>query len=262
MQPRQSMRFRVRSRDLPGFQAITLDLSQSGVQLETEGTLAPGAELDLNIEFDREDLGDFVCPAKVVWCRPEHRSRSFRAGLVFLPADDGLRTTLARTATVLQAHSDSDIEALLEQAKLIDPERAETFARVRAQAKPGTPAPTSPSAAKRVLPLLGIYIPLRIMVEGYQWDRRTGLLTVAFSDATQEHSLFFPGCRLLTDYGCADRPTVAGLYSTPHSEIIKKQPSPAPPLGWKHYRFMLASRQPILEIVSAPCQSTPTPLSV
>lgn len=254
-QPRHSMRFAVRSRGLPGFRAITADLSQTGAQLETEGPMQEGAELILEMEFDREDIRDFDCPAQVVWSIQDEHGRHYRTGVVFQPADDAQRTALARMATVLQARSESDLETLLDEAKMLDPERAETFTRVRAQAS----AQGSQPAGKRgVLPFLGIFIPIRMAIEGYQWERRTGLLTLLFVDAGgQEHRLYYPGCRLLTDYGCAARPVVEGLFCTPHSDVIKRLPKPPTDAGWKHYRFLMADRQPVLELVSAPCQSTP-----
>jgi hypothetical protein len=172
--------------------------------------------------------------------------------MLFLPADNQQRTALARTATLLQSRSEEDWETLLEEARILDPERAETFARVRAQSI-GVPA--SSQQPRRVLPLLGVYIPLRIVMDGYHWDRKSQVLVVSFLDATREHRLYFPNCRLLTDYGCAGQPTVAGLFCTPHSETIKKLPKPAPAAGWKHYRFLQLDRQPVLELVSAPCLS-------
>lgn len=259
-EPRQNTRFRVRSPLLPGYRAMTLDLSQTGVQLETDARLEVGAELELDLEFDREDLRDFRCLARVIWSSPDRGSRDtrFRTGLAFVPADDTQRIALARTATVLQARSEADLETLLEEARRIDPERAETFARVRAQSKPTATSPSTSNStrqARRVLPLLGVLIPLRIVMDGYQWDRKTQLLVVSFLDSTHEHRLYFPHCRLLTDYGCATQPTITGLFSTPHSETIKKLPKSLSPAGWKHYRFLQADRQPVLELVSSPCVS-------
>lgn len=245
--PRHNLRFSVRSRDLPGFRAITCDLSQCGTQLETSGLLVEGAELVLDLEFDREELQDFSCPARVVWASEVPGDRDFRAGLVFLPEDDAKRSALARMATVLQVRSESDLEELLEEAKRLDPERARTFTRVRQQTSSGR-------KVRRVLPALGVLIPLQICIDGYQWDGGTRVLTVTFSDAQGVHRLQFPYCRILTDYGCVLNPGVTGLYSTPFSDAIKKLPNPSPPGGWKHYRFLMADRQPILELVSAPCR--------
>ncbi len=232
---------------------MTLDMSQTGLQLETDAPMEIGQELDLDLEFDSEDLRNFSVGARVVWSSPDDSGRSdrFRTGLVFVPGSDEERTSLARTATVLQARSEADLETLLEEAKRIDPERAETFERVRAQSKPvpGKPKP------KRVLPLLGVYIPLQIVMDAYHWDRQAQLLVVKFFDGSGEHRLYFPYCRLLTDYGCATQATVHGLFCTPHSDVIKRLPQPAPPGGWKHYRFLQADRQPLLELVSAPCRA-------
>ena len=254
-QPRQNTRFRVLSRGLPNYRAVSLDFSQSGIQLETEAAMTSGQELVLDMEFDREDLSDFSCPARVVWSAPDRgRDTYFRTGLAFSPGTDTQRTALARTATVLQARSEADLETLLEESKKIDPERAETFARVRAQTGAG-------AGKKRNLPLLGVYIPLRIVLDGYQWDRKSQLLVVRFADqipggkavACGQHELYFPNCRLLTDYGCANQPTVTALFCTPHSETIKRLPKPSGPEGWKHYRFLQGDRQPVLELVSHPC---------
>lgn len=237
---------------------MTLDLSQTGVQLETEGLMEAGQELLLEMEFDREDIRDFSCLARVIWSTADTSSRDdrFRTGLAFVPSNDEIRTALARTATVLQAHSEADIETLLDEAKKIDPERAETFLRVRSQTTSSSlAAAASTSSPKRVLPLLGVLIPLQIMLDGYQWDRRSGLLVVSFLDSKSEHRLYFPGCRLLTDYGCAAQPTVSGLFCTPHSETIRKLPKLASG-AWKHYRFLQSDHQPVLELVSGPCVSS------
>lgn len=251
---RRNARFRVRSRGLPGYQALTIDFSQEGVQLETSGELKVGEQLLLELEFDREDLRNFSCPAKVVWSEPQAnlRDNRFRAGLVFAPIVNEQRVVLARTATVLQAHSEADLDTLLEEAKMIDPERAATFARVRSESSEPAPLPTS---SKRVLPLLGVYIPLRIILDSYHWDRKSQVLCVSFLDVRQEHRLYFPSCRVLTDYGCAHSPTVSGLFCSPHSEAIKRLASSAPGVHLKHYRFLKADRGPVLELVSAPCVS-------
>ncbi len=252
------MKFRVRSRDLPAYRAMTFDLSQTGVQLETEGALQPGAELELDLEFDREDVQDFSCHARVIWSRPDlHRRSRFRNGLAFLPADDQQRTALARMATVLQTRSDSDLETLLDEAKRLDPERAETFARVRSHLIEQDKAhPERPRSGRRELPMLGVFIPLRVAIEGYSWNRQTQMLEIQFVDDAESHSLYFPHSRLLTDYGCSTRPTVAGLFCTPHSDAIKNLAKPSPKVGWKHYRFLLPDRQPILELISWPCQTS------
>lgn len=247
-QPRAGTQFRVLSRHLPGHGATSLDFSQTGVQLETEHQLEVGAELVLDLEFDRSDLRDFSCLAKVVWSKPDRARGRFRTGLAFLPSNTAQRIALARTSTVLQARSESDLETLLGEARALDAERAETFARVHAQ-------PRHPSA-RRVLPHLGVVIPLRILLDGYQWDRKSGLLVVGFLDSHQaEHRLYFPHCQILTDYGCAAGPTVAALFCTPHSDMIKKMPRRGAGEGWKHYRFLQADRQPVLELVSGPCLS-------
>ena len=168
-------------------------------------------------------------------------------GVTFLPEDDAKRATLARMATVLRARSESDLDSLLEESKRLCPERTRTFLNRRKETK------VEPKKAGEA-PALGALIPLEICIEVYQWEGLERVLRLSFSDAGGgRHSLWFPHCRLLTDYGCVLRPGVTGLYCTPFSETIERLTDPAPRGGWKHYRFLMADRQPILELVSAPC---------
>ena len=53
---RYDVSLRVLSRELPGYRGVTLDLSRSGVQLETSGLLEIGSEPELKFEFDRGEL--------------------------------------------------------------------------------------------------------------------------------------------------------------------------------------------------------------
>lgn len=254
-EPRLQGRFRVRSRDLPGYQALTEDYSRTGVQLETENELTLSSRLRLEFDFDREDLENFSCLAQVVWTSPAPDGRHFRSGLTFLPQSEQEQILLARTATVLQARSAQDLEALLEEAKKLDPERAQTFARVRQQKDLAVATPGQATSGKRVLPLLGVYIPIHLQLESYHWQRSDGMLLIDFTNEGHPYRLYFPECRLLTDYGCSQRIPVVALFCTPHSEAIKQLPKPSPAKGWKHYRFLSADGQPILELISTPCQS-------
>lgn len=243
----RSLRISVRSRDLPGFRALTCELDQYRAQLETQGLLPEGTALTLHLEFDRQEIQDFSCPARVDWAREVPGERDFRIGVSFLPEDDAKRATLARMATVLRTRSESDLDSLLEEAKRLCPERARIFLERRTKERVG------PKKAKQA-PALGALIPLEICIDRYQWEGLERVLRLFFSDAGGvRHSLCFPHCRLLTDYGCVLRPGVTGLYCTPFSETIGRLADPAPRGGWKHYRFLMADRQPILELVSAPC---------
>ncbi len=147
---RHDLSIRVMSKDLPGYRALTHDLSRTGVQLETEAELALYSILELNMEFDQEELPNFSCPAEVMWCKViDKRKTRYRCGLRFAPSNDAEVRNLARMATVLKARSEADLEDLLEEAKRLDPERSDTFLRVDGRA-PNEERPEHP----------GVFIPL------------------------------------------------------------------------------------------------------
>lgn len=242
---RHDLAVRARSRQLPGYRAITVDISRSGVQLETQELLDMGEVLMLDLEFDHDELPDLSVPAKVVWSKRDGDRRSrFLAGLTFQPRDHQGRLELARMATVLQARSEADLEDLLEEAKKLDPERSATFMRQ---------APRRTTIAMKVHP--GVFIPLKITLEGYQWDRAGGELYLRFSEGEHRFQLVFPDCQRVTDYGCATEALVVGLYSTFSSDLIREIQGTRGATEWKQYRFVAQGHEPILDIISLECES-------
>ena len=138
---RDSERFdcsvRVMSKQLPGFRAITLDVSSSGLQLETQGLLEKGQILELKLEFDREELPDFNIPAEVMWAKRDGERRShFLAGLRFKAESDTERLNLARMSAVIETRSEADLGDLLAEANKLDPSRAAVVSRTQMEAPP------------------------------------------------------------------------------------------------------------------------------
>lgn len=133
---------RVMSRQLPGFRAITLDVSSSGLQLETQGLLEKGLVLELKLEFDREELPDFTVPAEVMWAKRDGERRShFLAGLRFQPQTDQERLNLARMAAVIETRSEADLADLLAEANKLDPTRAAVVSRTQMEPAQGGQIP-------------------------------------------------------------------------------------------------------------------------
>lgn len=75
---------RVLSQQLPGFRAVTADLSLHGAQILCEGLLQPNTYLNVTLELEMPDLPKLSLQALVVWSRAdEERRKAFRAGLEF-----------------------------------------------------------------------------------------------------------------------------------------------------------------------------------
>jgi PilZ domain-containing protein len=75
---------RVLSQQLPGFRAVTVDISLHGTQIMCEGHLEQGAVMDVTFELNLNDCPRLTLRGVVVWCAEgEERRKSFRGGLEF-----------------------------------------------------------------------------------------------------------------------------------------------------------------------------------
>ena len=73
---------RILSPDLPGYSAISVDMSATGMQIETRSAVDVGEIVRLRLETEISELEIIEVQARVAWCRPEGKKR-FRAGLEF-----------------------------------------------------------------------------------------------------------------------------------------------------------------------------------
>ena len=233
---RYDVAVRVKSRQLPGFRALTLDVSGSGLQLETQGMLEQGQVLVLELDFDREELPDFSCPAEVMWARGDDTSRHYLAGLAFRPPNDDERLHLARMGAVMETRSEADIQDLLADANKLDPEREAFFAQK--EEEKSEPGMQKADGTPKTHP--GLSIPLDIRIDGYRWDRRQQQsLLLSYTEGDNRHELIFSDCQMCHDHGCGFRSQTVGVYATIHSEKLRQlQAQRGKQKPWKHYRFL------------------------
>lgn len=272
---RHDVTVRVMSRDIPGYRAISLDISQSGVQLQSSTELEVGLQPELNFEFDRDELQDFSCVAEVVWSRQDGDNRAkYNSGLRFIPADDDQIRNLSRMATILQVRSESDLKTLLDEANRVDPERAQLYSRIPGEATPvagsspdleqNTTSPTPPqpvtespaAPAPEASSAPGLYIPMTALIEGYTWNRQAKTLHLGFSENGKMQNLYFPDCQMFKDEGCASGKAIAGMYTSFTSQAKDRLKLAEATPRRKHYRFIAADGEPLIDIVSQPCKSS------
>lgn len=75
---------KVKSRELPGYCGLSVDLSRHGLGLSCSSALPPGRVLTLDIEPDSGHSHPLRLKGQVVWCREDHRQRRFLAGIEFI----------------------------------------------------------------------------------------------------------------------------------------------------------------------------------
>ena len=67
--PRSERVLRVMSSSFPGYQAVTLDLSVTGMRLKLDSPLPEGLTFDCQVELDDESPGRLPMQCQVAWCR-------------------------------------------------------------------------------------------------------------------------------------------------------------------------------------------------
>ena len=261
---RHNVGVRVMSKQLPGYRALTIDLSRTGMQLEIDKRIDTGQTIQLNLEFDRVDLPNMDIDAKVVWCRPHPtREDRWRCGVHFA-ASPAAAKQIEAVADFFEKRSHSDLQDLLEQAKLLSqnvgplpqdarkdlklPPKNET---VSAPAEKPASRKLTTGPAKRA----GFVIPLEATVRGHRWELAgRELVLLLRSPDGGEHFLAFPECQTMRDYGCCLGLTTRGLRATSHSDLIDEIMERSGGSSWKHYQLLGPKDEVLLEVISGPCR--------
>ncbi|MFN8614021.1 MAG: PilZ domain-containing protein [Vulcanimicrobiota bacterium] len=113
---RFDLSLRVMSPDLPDFGGVTVDFSQTGLQLETRSAVSTGEVVRLTLDTNLEELEYITVSARVAWCRPEGR-KSHRCGLEFRDLTPEVRDQLEELGRYLRARETANLtELVLERA--------------------------------------------------------------------------------------------------------------------------------------------------
>lgn len=75
---------RVVSPDLPGFQAMSSDISTTGLKLQSADTLPPGTVIQMRLELDDARLSGLEVEAEIRWSRARDDKRGYFMGVMFL----------------------------------------------------------------------------------------------------------------------------------------------------------------------------------
>lgn len=79
---RTSVRLRALSPALPNFKALSVDLSQGGLKLETEDEIRPGTHLKMSLDLELPDQAPIPLECRVIWCQAN--GRTYVVGLQFI----------------------------------------------------------------------------------------------------------------------------------------------------------------------------------
>lgn len=81
--PRLPISLRVMARELPGFGAVTIDISNHGVRLNCHGAVKQGLVVTMVIESDVASVENMHLRGRIIWSRENTGGRGHLAGLEF-----------------------------------------------------------------------------------------------------------------------------------------------------------------------------------
>lgn len=211
--PRIPYRTGVVSPGLPNYKAITLDCSLSGLQLQTDGPLPVGEELQLNL--DLRDTGEPVpCTARVAWCRHAPDESKFRVGLEFVEPAVELELALREVTDDLRGMVFANTPAGVLKAQLSH-----------------QGAPASVEMVEELTPLPG-------KVHKSWMDQDRTLMVEIQLDEGDLHTVKIPLTKLLRDYRDKNGSQVAALATSDTSTT-------------RRWRFLNYDQQAVLDVESA-----------
>jgi hypothetical protein len=105
---------RVMSPDLPGYSGVSLDLSSTGLQLETHSAVPVGKVVRLRLETHISEMEWIEVRARVAWSRQDGR-KTYRCGLQFQDVTPELRAQLDELERYLVARENANMTQLVLQ---------------------------------------------------------------------------------------------------------------------------------------------------
>ena len=88
-------------RELPGFSAVTIDISLHGVKLSCHGPVKQGQMLNLTLESDTGSVPDIPLKGRAVWSRENQQNKGYSVGVEFTDLNPEQTDLLKRYHTSL-----------------------------------------------------------------------------------------------------------------------------------------------------------------
>lgn len=107
--PRLPISLRVMGRDLPGFGAVTVDISQHGTRLNCHGLLKPGLVTLLGFESDNSSVENMQMKARCIWSEENKELKGYLAGMEFIEMTPAQEDVIDRYCRSLAGRLKGDV---------------------------------------------------------------------------------------------------------------------------------------------------------
>lgn len=243
---RQPHRLTMKSGDLPGFRAVTSDLSYGGFKTELEGELAVGDQLVITFEFDALQGFSIELLTQVQWVEKKGGAK-FLTGFSF-PDQGRFAEGYSWFCKWLDSREDTEVKKLFKPT-----------AQKKAPPIPEELLPKEPEASGDPLEgldrELAIRIPFKGFLRGWAWEQGDDMVVVVLEDDEEgEHWLEFPGCRAL-HARCRDRKIrLQGVGLVFQSPLINEYSRMVTMESLFHFQFLDDYARVCLDVVASGCR--------
>lgn len=241
---RDPVRLTLKSGDLPGFRAVTEDLSAGGFRALLEGELVEGDVIEISFEFDEHPGFGLELSARVEWVQGKGGGR-YSTGFSFVReerTEEGYQWLLQW----LDSRGETEVRTLFKSISKTQPRPS--VAKVE--------EPALDEAAREPLSRdLSVRIPFRGFLRGWAWEQGDDMVVVVLEDDDGvDHWLEFPGCRGL-HARCRDRKIrLQGVKLVSNSPLIEEY---SRSVSWEslyHFQFLDDFARVCLDIVATDCK--------
>ena len=100
---------KVMARELPGFTAVTVDISMHGVRLNCHGAVRQGTMVHMTVESDVASVDNMSLRGRIIWARENTLGRGWLAGIEFAELPAAQIDNLERYSKALAARLKGDV---------------------------------------------------------------------------------------------------------------------------------------------------------
>ena len=242
MSRRDPHRVTLKSGELPGYRAVTQDLSSGGFKTELEGELVVQDQIVVTLEFDQLQGFTIDLLAEVAWV-DNRGGGKFKTGFRF-PEQGSFAENYQWLVNWLENREDTEVKKL--------------FRQVAVHRKPEPLNTQEPEREPEPEPLpkdLSIRIPFKGFLRGWAWEQGDDMVVIVLEDDEgNDHWVEFPGCRGL-HARCRDRKIrLQGVKLVTDSDMIQEYSRSVTFESLYHFSFLDDYARVVLDVIASGCR--------
>ena len=241
---REERRLTLKSGDLPGYRAVTSDLSLGGFKTVLEAELVEGDRIVITFEFESLNFSVDLL-AQVQWV--QKKGTSFVTGFSF-PDQGSYAEGYQWLCDWFSSEAETEVRKLFRPPSLQKtPPIPESLLKDDEDSEPGS--------LEKLDEVLALRVPFKGFLRGWAWEQGDDMVVVVLEDDDgTDHWLEFPGCRGLHGR-CRDRKIrLQGMGMVFDSDLIEEYSRSVTLESLYHFQFLDDYARVCLDVVAMGCR--------